>query len=672
MSQSSAPSSDAPDRRTALFIAFILLAGAAARILYLMDFASLPLMDHPAGPDIGEYCEEAAALLHGGTLPAQDQIHAPLYPVFLAFLMWITGKNFFLIRLLQSLLCLGSGLLYFPFLKANDAGPKKYIPHLFLLLYAFYPPFLIWQCDFYSENLLFPLFGCTLFLLRHAKARPPGKRTLRLFAAAGAASACAALAHPLSLAFTAGAALYLFFRSPVSGERRKEAVFFALAAGAVLLPCAAIRSFQAGKPVLIQQHSSFNFYLGNHEKATGTCCIPPGDRWNRIHAEASGAPDGSDRYFARESLRFITGSPLRWLKLMGRKLILPFYRGELTTWSDVTCLGLLRLHRIAAWCFPLIALPGLAAFFLSLADAEYRKKYDLFLVLGISSFLMQVLLLTSGRYRMPLVLALMASAPWFFLSLPAYVRGGTKQFLRVLCALSGAALIVFLPVHTPDEQQERDTAQFILACAYHTAHRDAEALRHLAAVSGRGADSEIWNLLGTIELENGKLAEAEQAFLKAEACYADHPATEINLGRIAELKGDDAEALRRYTAAERGSTPRIAAHAAFNSGVILQKAGRIEEAEKQYVKAVNMDPLSARPLRNLAILYLEQGRMPEAGAALENALRLEPAEPERKLDYAYFLYLSGRAAEGRALTESVLLEAPKNERAKELRALFRK
>lgn len=452
--------------------------------------------------------------------------------------------------------------------------------------------------------------------------------------------------------------------------RWKPAFFFALAAGTTLLPCAAIRSVQAGKPVLIQQHSSFNFYLGNHDGATGTCCIPPGDRWNGIHAAADEAPGGADRHFARESLRFITGSTGRWLILMGRKAVLPFYRGELTTWSDVVCLGLLPLHRIAGFCFPLIALPGLAAFFLGIGNAEFRKKYDLFIVLGVSSFLMQVLLLTSGRYRMPLVLSLMAFAPWFLLSVPEYIRDGRKTLLRAAGALAGAALLVFLPVHTPDERQERDTAEFILAYACHAAHQEDEALKHLAAVSDPGGGSDAWNLAGTIHLDAGRFAEAEQAFRKAEAHYAGHPTTEINLGRIAELKGDDAEALRRYAAAEHGSAPRIAAHAAFNSGVILQKTGQIAEAEKQYLKAAALDPLSARPLRNLAILQLEQGRMKEAGETLKTALRLEPSEPERKLDYAYFLYLSGKKDEGRAFLDSVLRKTPENERAKELQALF--
>jgi len=61
-----------------------------------------------------------------------------------------------------------------------------------------------------------------------------------------------------------------------------------------------------------------------------------------------------------------------------------------------------------------------------------------------------------------------------------------------------------------------------------------------------------------------------------------------------------------------------------NYGLFLVRLKRFAEAEKQFTKAAQIDPTSARPQSMMARLLLDQGRDVEALKHLREALRLEP------------------------------------------------
>ena len=69
----------------------ILAAACLLRILYLFDFASLPLFGQVTGPDVSEYFSEAQKIRAGRWLPDRSSIHAPLYPFVLASILFAAG-----------------------------------------------------------------------------------------------------------------------------------------------------------------------------------------------------------------------------------------------------------------------------------------------------------------------------------------------------------------------------------------------------------------------------------------------------------------------------------------------------------------------------------------------------------------------------------------------------
>ena len=673
-------------RAETVFAAAVLAAGLVLRLLYLVSFAKLPVFDFPAGPDVSEYWRLSTAFLVGSSVPPEELIHAPLYPVFLAGLRFLSGGSVFVVRTVQSAAVLLAGLLFYGVLcgsfrrggEDRESGILRYVPEGFLLFYALYPPVLMWQCDFFSENLLIVFLGFAIYLLDHAL-RQTGRRAMLLFAAGGAASALAALTHPISLFFAAGVFLYLIlFRRTArlsNRQRIQHALLFGLAMTAVLAPFSVSRSLRAGKFVLIQQNSALNLYIGNHADATGACCIPPGDEWNRLHIEAASDPSGPDAYFLKQVFSFVRDTPLSFSALLLKKAGISFTASELTTWSDLTCLELTAWHRLGFHVFPFLAIPALAALFLGLGNAEFRRKLLWPLILFFSFWAAQILLVTSGRYRIPMILAMMAFAPWFLLELSNRIRRDPRHAPIAFVPLLPAAILVFFPHQAAMPDREREAADMILAESLNAGGETDKAREILRTLYEKGNRScALLNRLGAMELDSGHPAEAMRYLGEALAGSSpDHPAqgnTLLNLGRAAELQGDLVRAEACYRNAAVRLTGQGAAAAYFNLGTLRQQAGDAADALACYRRARELDPLNPAPLRNLSILALEKNDLVQAESYLKEACRLEPADPQRKLDLAYVLHLAGREPEARDLLNAVLMKDPENERAQELRSLL--
>lgn len=60
----------------------------------------------------------------------------------------------------------------------------------------------------------------------------------------------------------------------------------------------------------------------------------------------------------------------------------------------------------------------------------------------------------------------------------------------------------------------------------------------------------------------------------------------------------------------------------FNNGLVLNRAGRLEEAAAEYREAVRLAPNYLDAQNNLGTVYLQQGRLEEALAAFEQAVRV--------------------------------------------------
>lgn len=99
-------------------------------------------------------------------------------------------------------------------------------------------------------------------------------------------------------------------------------------------------------------------------------------------------------------------------------------------------------------------------------------------------------------------------------------------------------------------------------------------------------------------------------------------------------------------------------------------AGRFEDAEVAFRKAVEADPRSVRARINLATALGQQGAIPEALYQLEQAIALQPDNPTAHFNLAVLLERQGRLAEAVARWRQVVELAPADVQARRREAVL--
>ncbi len=125
--------------------------------------------------------------------------------------------------------------------------------------------------------------------------------------------------------------------------------------------------------------------------------------------------------------------------------------------------------------------------------------------------------------------------------------------------------------------------------------------------------------------------------------------------RLATSKGEYARALELYSRAIRQNPDNFAFY--INRGVIWERLPVKESKERQknrrsaeqdYLKATELNPLSAEAYNNLGALYIDMGRNLEASDMLSEALSLEPNYFMARMNRAIAYYRTGRTIDALA------------------------
>jgi tetratricopeptide (TPR) repeat protein len=106
----------------------------------------------------------------------------------------------------------------------------------------------------------------------------------------------------------------------------------------------------------------------------------------------------------------------------------------------------------------------------------------------------------------------------------------------------------------------------------------------------------------------------DDAYALASRCH-----TRAQAGRRDEALQDSAALLAKH--------PSRSAADWFNHAFLLEDAGRLEEAEPAFRRAVEMDPKLDRAWYGLGLVLIRQGRYDEAVAALKRNTELQPMSP---------------------------------------------
>ena len=588
----------------------LLVCGILLRAEYLREYAQLLNFDVPAGPDVMEYDLRAREILSGRLFPKVPDIHAPLYPLFLALLYHVSNYALFPVRLLQLLLNFGAWIALTKLLERKGVNFKTRM--IFLACAMFYPVAFFHQAEIISESLLLPFLTAVFWLLELADTEFDLKKRLLRMAGAGCAAGLAAVTHPLSLSFAGAVILYRFF-----SKARREALVFLAGLLLVIAPVVLIKSIHYGKLTGIQQNGGFNIWLGNNPDATGGCYLRPGPVWRKLHKAAAGEAEArgisTDRVWLEKSAKFWIQNPLQGMKLYLKKAVMVWSPAELIAGADPMALVYRTpLVRYGVFLLPLLMCFAVAGITAAIKNKERTAIY--FFLLGSALYAAQILTVTSGRYRLAMLPALLYFAAYGISCFK------WKKFFAVPLIVFGASLFI-LPPHPSEGAHE---AAGILGEAAIRKNQGAKAFKLLSfAREGCNDPARIVNQLGMLLERSNDFKGAEKAYKEAAAGDPESMESFMNLGNLySRFPAKHKDAQMYYKKALEMSPD--SALLRYNYGVFLANTKRPAEAEKELLRALECDSSYHPAYNQLGIIALQTGRPQVAEKCFSAALELVP------------------------------------------------
>ena len=591
----------------------LLICGFLLRAEYLREYAQLLNFDVPAGPDVMEYDLRAREILSGRLFPKVPDIHAPLYPLFLALLYYVCNFALFPVRLLQLLLNFGAWFALTRLLERKGVNFKTRM--IFLACAMFYPVAFFHQAEIISESLLLPFFTAVLWLLELADTEFDLKKRLLRMAGAGCAAGLCAITHPLSLSFAGAVILYRFF-----SKARKEALIFLAGLLLVITPVVLIKSIHYGKLTGIQQNGGFNIWLGNNPDATGGCYLRPGPAWRKLHKsaaeEAAAKNISTDLVWLKKSANFWIQNPLQGMKLYLKKAVMVCSPVELIAGADPMALVYrTKLVRYGVFLLPLLMCFAVAGINSAVKNKDRNAVY--FALLGSALYAAQILTVTSGRYRLAMLPALLYFAAYGISCFK------WKKFFAVPLIVFGASLFI-LP---PSLSEGAHEAAGILGEAAIRKNQGAKAFKLLSfAREGCNDPARIVNQLGMLLERSNDFKGAERAYKEAAAGDPESMESYMNLGNLySRFPARHNEAEKYYKKALNMSPD--SALLRYNYGVFLANTKRPAAAEKELLRALECDSSYHPAYNQLGIIALQTGRPQVAEKCFSAALELVPDHP---------------------------------------------
>ena len=596
--------------RKSEFRLFLLLAltGLILRGLYLFEYAHFANFDLAIGADVGEYHTRAQEILRGIFFPAVPDIHAPLYSFFIAGLQKI-GLSLPGIRIFQTLLNYFSWISLF-FLLRKKEFPEK-CAFAFLGLSMILAPLIFHPAELISEALLLPLLTAVFFFIDSAENTSFRQKAV-FSSSAGIFSALALLTHGMLSGFLLLETLYLFFR-----KKWLIGAFFAGGILLVILPFITVKSCHYGRLSGIQANTGFNIFLGNNAKANGLCYMRPGNLWRKTHTtahlQARSRNISTDRYFLEKAFEFWKKVPLKATGLYFKKILLVFSGKEYIAGADGGFLFCRTdtINFLRFLTFPL--------FFFALFGVWYLCKQELPvwtppLLLGAALLIMQILTVTSGRYRLMMFPALIYLAAIGI----SYLKW-KKWFLPV-------CLIFLFSVWKTYSFMGTDKAEgTALLGQAHFLKGNYEHAEELLIFAGKRFkdSSRIDNMLGNIAERKGNIAEARKKYLKVTKEEPFMPEGWMNLANVTP---DPVKADKFFRTALEAAAPAPSADLTYNYAKFLYSIKNSQGAEEMLKRTFNIDSHHVMALNLSGLLAADKKEFKAASEFFHRAALQKPQE----------------------------------------------
>lgn len=155
---------------------------------------------------------------------------------------------------------------------------------------------------------------------------------------------------------------------------------------------------------------------------------------------------------------------------------------------------------------------------------------------------------------------------------------------------------------------------------------------HVARSRGNSQEAQEQALVGNIEQQRGRFAEAEARYRAALALDPTLASVFNNLGLTLGALGRPNEAEDSFVSAVRLYPDFAAAHS--NLGNVRFRRGELEAAKTDYLTAIRLNPEYAEAYNNLGSVYFRLGVHAQAVAAYRRALQLKPELEEVRRNLA--------------------------------------
>jgi Tfp pilus assembly protein PilF len=515
----------------------------------------------PGGNDRSLYDGLARGVAGGAFFPEGVFMYMPLYPFLLGLVYAVVGTagtgHLYAAGFLGALIdSVAAGLVAH---SAGRLGASARVSSLAGLLYALYPTAIIYSVMTMPNSLnaflllLFAYLGQRITAQKH----PLPWLGVGLLAGVTALS----FAGMLLIAFVG----LIYWAITQRREGRNLALRLLLFAAGVALPIlpVTLHNWRAeGQFVLVTGHGGFNFYMGNHEGATGYPVQIAGFRGDagslladaRTEAERESGRKLTaaefSQYWSRRAWDYIGAHPFDELKLLGWKVIKFWNRYD---YDDMRLLPMLRLTNTAftlpVWPgFGWIACWGLMGLLMA-RGCPLAKTIILAGMAGVIGFFI------TARYRLtfaPLLCVLGAAGFSMLAGEASRLRDALKRLvgfhppddkpvdgsgIPAIAAVAVAVVLVAIPLPAGSDFRALDrynTASYLLAC-----NRPKEALEQARqGLASTGNHADLYFVAGNAFHAMVKMQEAMKAYEAALRINPSHVSAHYNLALVCLELGD--------------------------------------------------------------------------------------------------------------------------------------
>jgi tetratricopeptide (TPR) repeat protein len=541
----------------------ILALGLGLRVLYLLQARGHLYFN--AFSDSLYYHSWALRLIEGQPGPQVFYL-GPLYPYLLAFFYTIFGPYVELFLWFQVLLgTAGCALLFF--LGRRVGGPG--VGLLAALMGAVY------RVEIFYEGLLLmavTLIVLHLLLLLTVYWALEGRKASRWLLAG----------LLLGLAAAGRSNILLFFpfliaavwwswrpREVLRGLRLRAAAVLILGLLAVVVPISLHNVISGADRVPITSNLGMNFFIGNHDRATGYYVKPKGldlaeDIYGikiaNLRARRPLKPSEVSRFWLQQGLEFVRARPAAAARLIWRKLLFLGNAYEIPQVEDIGFLG--RFVPLLRWpllSFSVLGPLGLLGILISLG--RWRRLFPLlgFLLAYVAG---TVPFFVISRLRLQICPVLMIFAAAALVWIGSRIRSRSYRPLTVaLVVLVALAVLVNWPLASLDRVRHRAQSHRFYALHLRTQGRLPEAAReYRRAIEIDPTLADSYVDLAALRMEQGDPEAALSLYREALAADPEVSGVHLNLGTMFARQGLWKRAIEQFRKEIRNSPYSFIAH----------------------------------------------------------------------------------------------------------------